>query len=50
MSLTSGVRLGAYEIVALIGADGMGELCTDACIDDCRIAYWQIDWRIARCR
>ena len=25
MSLAPGVRLGAYEIVALIGAGGMGE-------------------------
>ena len=26
MSLTPGARLGAYEIVALIGAGGMGEV------------------------
>jgi serine/threonine protein kinase len=27
MSLPAGTRLGAYEILALIGAGGMGEVC-----------------------
>jgi hypothetical protein len=41
MTFASGTRLGAYDIVALIGASGMG-LCTDAAMAmagsaDCRI-------------
>ena len=27
MALTSGTRLGQYEVVEPIGADGMGEVC-----------------------
>ena len=27
MALTAGTRLGVYEIVALLGAGGMGEVC-----------------------
>jgi hypothetical protein len=40
MGLAAGTRLGGYEVVALIGAGGMGEFCTDVCIG--RLPHWQI--------
>jgi hypothetical protein len=45
MSLNAGTKLGAYVIVALIGAGGMGELCTDAALTIARSA----DCRILKC-
>ena len=40
MSLSPGSRLGSYEVTALIGQGGMGEVCRSLVPDNNTVSIW----------